>query len=324
MTIDQDPACPCHGTAATDLEPGGPTNAWCGQFQLPSGCSLNTRRLFSRQGYWVRECEACGHRFAEIEPAADHVRRVYDADYFLGGADGYPDYLGEEDLLVSQGRAYARLLARYSRPGEVLDVGAAAGFLLAGFTQAGWTGLGLEPNPEMAEYGRARLGLDMCVGSLEEFRSDRRFDLVTMIQVLPHFHHLHTALQVAGQHTRPGGCWLVETWDRESWVARISGQAWHEYSPPSVLHWFSARDLHRLMARYGFTEVARGRPGKRISLSHGHSLLDQKLEGAGLRRVFLGVLSRLPGSLTIPYPGDDVFWALYQKPQRGQRSDGGS
>jgi SAM-dependent methyltransferase len=275
-------------------------------------CNGPTHRLFQKYGYWIRECSSCGHRFAEIDLAADHVGQVYGDQYFQGGA-GYLDYLAEGTILAAHGKRYARLLERYVSPGTLLDVGAAAGFMLKGFIECGWTGASIEPNPRMAEHARTHLGLQVQCCSLEEFQSGECYDLISMIQVVPHFYDLRRALQAAAQHTRPGGHWLIETWNRASWTARLFGQNWHEYSPPSVLHWFSPEGLQRLAAQFAFREVARGRPAKWISIGHAESILRYKLAGSALGNNLLGLLRRLPSSLAIPYPADDLFWVLYEK-----------
>jgi hypothetical protein len=44
-----------------------------------------------------------------------------------------------------------------------------------------------------------------------------------------------------------GRAWIIETWNRDDWVARLLGRHWHEYSPPSVLHWFNPDGLRRLV-----------------------------------------------------------------------------
>jgi SAM-dependent methyltransferase len=194
----------------------------------------------------------------------------------------------------------------------VLDVGAAAGFVLRGFLDSGWRGRGIEPNPRMADHARVRLGLSVDVGTLEGYRRDERYDLVSMIQVVAHFYDLRKAFQQAARVTRPGGFWLVETWDRESWTARLLGKGWHEYSPPSVLHWFSPEGLKRLAEQFGLREVARGRPPRRIGGAHAKSLLRHKLKGTRLERLTSGLLGIIPDRLAVPYPGDDLFWALFQ------------
>ncbi|MBC7876344.1 MAG: class I SAM-dependent methyltransferase [Anaerolineales bacterium] len=275
-------------------------------------CNSPAHRVFQKYEYWICECVACHHRFVEITPSAEHTSQIYQDEYFTGGAAGYSDYLGEEKLLLEHGKRYGALLKKYTIPGTMLDVGAAAGFLLKGFQESGWQGMGLEPNASMASHGRAHLGLQMETGGLENFSSTQQFDLVSMIQVIAHFSDIRQALQKAAYVTRDNGFWLIESWNRESWVARLLGQNWHEYSPPSVLHWFSPLGLSNLVAQYGFSEVARGRPAKRLNGAHVKSLLGYKLQSSPLSSL-QGGLRIIPDKMVIPYPTFDLFWMLFQK-----------
>jgi SAM-dependent methyltransferase len=274
-------------------------------------CSDPTDRVFKVHGYWIRACRSCGHRLAEIEADRRHVAAIYGDEYFIGGGAGYPGYLHEASVLAKSGRAYARIAGRHMALGSVLDVGAAAGFILRSFVRAGWHGVGIEPNASMAEHARGELGLDVRTGTLEEFATEERFDLVTMIQVLPHLWDLERGLANAASLTRPGGHWLVETWDRASVTARILGRQWHEYSPPSVLHWFTRDGVARLAARHGFREVAHGRPRKRIVGAHAVSLLEHEFRGTPVARAIHALRGLVPAE--IPYPSEDVFWVLLRK-----------
>lgn len=274
-------------------------------------CAGNTTRVFEIDGYWIRACAACRHRFAELQDAPDHVQRVYADDYFFGGGAGYPDYLGEARILEAQGRRYARLMKRFTSPGTVLDVGAAAGFLLQGFLRGGWRGLGIEPNQRMCQHGRTRMPMENT--TLERFTTTAQFDLVCMVQVVAHFVDVRRAFQAAAQLTRPGGWWLIETWDVTSLTARLLGKYWHEYSPPSVLHWFSPRSLQKLAGRFGLRQVARGRPRKRISGRHAKALLGHKLQGIPMGPSAAALLSILPDRLVLPYPSEDLTWTVFRK-----------
>ena len=275
-------------------------------------CSGETIRLFQTNGYWIRECIACGHRLADIMPEAGHVGQVYGDHYFFGDVDGYPDYLSEEALLTATGRRYGQLVKSYLSPGTLLDVGCAAGFLSKGFQEAGWEVLGLEPNARMAEHARQQ-GIEVITGSLEDFHTIERFDLIVMIQVVPHLFNLHNALDAAVALTKPGGFWLIETWDRDSLTARIFGHRWHEYSPPSVLHYFSREGLGRLVQRYGFDPIAHGRPIKRLNGQHAKSLLKHNLSGEFLSWLVKAGIILIPDTMVLPYPSFDLFWMLAQK-----------
>ncbi len=275
-------------------------------------CEGPMTRLFSRHGYWISRCIGCRHRSAEIVPTSDHVARIYNDEYFYGGGAGYSDYGSEAALLRDHGRRYAEVLARHMPPGRVLDVGAAAGFVLEGLMQQGWSGAALEPNASMAASARDRLGIDVWNVPLERCPASERFDVVMMVQVIAHLVRPREALAAAKAVTRPGGFWLIETWDRDSWMARLFGKRWHEYSPPSVLHWFSHDGLRRLAAQFGFQEVAHGRPPKRLNAGHAKSLLGYKLRGSKIGRLTETALRAVPNDWSLPYPSFDLFWALFQ------------
>jgi SAM-dependent methyltransferase len=276
-------------------------------------CGGPTGRRFSHRGYWILACGACGHRTTEVAAAGDHVATTYSDDYFEGGGAGYRDYTSEAEILIEHGRQYGQLMTNYTKAGRVLDVGAAAGFVLKGYMESGWTGEGIEPNEKMANYARTQLGVPTTTGSLENFRRDAVFDLISMIQVVAHFINPRAALKIADSVTRPGGFWLIETWNRESLTARIFGKHWHEYSPPSVLHWFSPQGVNRLATEFGYREVGRGKPSKRISGKHAKSLVHYRLESSYPGRAVNGLLRFIPDDLSLPYPAEDLFWILLQK-----------
>ena len=276
-------------------------------------CNQQSHRLFQKHGCWICGCQDCQHRFAEIKTSIAHVNQVYSDQYFYGGGTGYPNYIAEAKILRKHGQRYGRILKRYMQPGTVLDVGSAAGFILQGLVDCGWQGLGIEPNSHMAEYARTSLQLNVDVGTLEQLQTGESYDLVNMIQVLGHFFDLQQALKVASDRTKVGGFWLMETSNRESITARILGNNWHMYSPPSVLHWFTPTTLRQLVAQFGFREVARGKPEKWIMASHAKSVLRYKLQGSQVGKIIASMLNIIPDQLSLPYPAEDLFWVLFQK-----------
>jgi 2-polyprenyl-3-methyl-5-hydroxy-6-metoxy-1,4-benzoquinol methylase len=276
-------------------------------------CNGISRRYFQLADYWVYECNSCGHQFTETTAGERHIAEVYGDDYFSNGGAGYTDYVADERLLVQRGRWYADRISQFCQPGAMLDVGAAAGFTARGFADSGWDVFGLEPNRNMAEYARSHLGVSVEATSLENWCSDRRFDLVSMLQVLPHFIDPRNAVRQVARHLHIGGFLLIETWNRNSWMARIFGKSWHVYNPPSVLHWFSRDTLQLLLANEGFSTVAEGQPARRISLRHAKSILRHKAEVSFASRMGLLAARLLPENLTVSYHGDDLFWMLFRQ-----------
>lgn len=134
-----------------------------GNLDLSIACEIcackNSVVLFKANGINVLECEDCKHHFADFEPTLSKSNDIYGDNYFNGGKDGYPDYLVNKDILIKRGEKYADIIGKFQKPGKILDVGSAAGFILKGFENKGWKGLGVEPNQSMVTYARENLKL---------------------------------------------------------------------------------------------------------------------------------------------------------------------
>jgi 2-polyprenyl-3-methyl-5-hydroxy-6-metoxy-1,4-benzoquinol methylase len=276
-------------------------------------CSSERTVLFNKNGYPVLECKECGHRFSDIPDAENHLSNVYSDDYFFSGKEGYPNYLDEKDILYKHGKQYAGIVSKYIEPGKMLDVGCAAGFILSGFKETGWDCRGIEPNDTMASYGRNHLNLHIKTGDLETFETTEKFDLITMIQVIGHFHDLDKAIKKASVLLNPKGLIVVESWNMKSTIAALLGKHWHEYSPPSVVNWFSAKTLAQYFKYYGFERIAKGSPVKKINGKHALSLFEAKTPNFIFKKQLLRSLFGVMSKFTIIYPTFDLGWYIFKK-----------
>ncbi|MDP4283526.1 MAG: class I SAM-dependent methyltransferase [Bacteroidota bacterium] len=276
-------------------------------------CTEEKTLLLIKKGYPIKECKKCGHRFTQIKDVDNHLNEVYSDKYFFQGKDGYPDYMKEKDLLYKSGINYANILSKYTQPGEVLDVGSAAGFILKGLEKSGWRCHGIEPNDTMATYGRDELKLDIQTCGLENYQSEKKFDLVNMIQVIGSLYDLDKSLLIISNLLNKNGLVMVESWDMNSLAARIMGKYWHEYCPPSVITWFSDKTLVQVFNFYGFELVGKGHPSKKININHGLSLIDESFPKFIFKKSILNFFSRIVGKYNISYPTVDLKWYLFKK-----------
>jgi SAM-dependent methyltransferase len=277
-------------------------------------CKSTTHQLFLKNGIPIIECDTCHHRYADVKNLENHLEEVYSDEYFFEGKDGYPNYLESEKLLIKAGNRYARLVSKYTKKGCMLDVGSAAGFIMRGFEMDGWKCVGVEPNKTMASYGREHFHFDIQTGSLENYTSNQQFDLISMIQVIGHFYDLQQAVQNVKNLLKPNGLVLIESWNMNSLIARLLGSRWHEYSPPSVLHWFSDSTLKQLLEKQGFKLIAKGHPMKKINVRHAVSLLDEKLPKFAFKKQILKQADILAGKYSVIYPLHDLKWYLFKLP----------
>lgn len=276
-------------------------------------CKTPKRLVFIKGEYQIVECENCKLRFTNPMASYEkHIEKVYDDNYFFGGEDGYPDYFQEKDLLIKQGEHYANTISKYIPSGSMLDIGAAAGFFMKGFENSGWQVNGIEPNKTMTDYALNELNLNIIQDSFETHDFSEHYNLVTLIQVIGHFYDLSSSLRKIPTLVRENGFALVESWDMNSLIAKLLGKNWHEYSPPSVLNWFSKSSLQKAFEDVGFEHIKSGHPNKKISLNHALTLFDHKYPSLqfGTR-----VIEKIIGTkqINIPYPPLDVFWMLFKK-----------
>lgn len=281
--------------------------------KCPCGIDAQSDKVFTIDEYNIMECSTCSHRFVCEIWNESHVEEVYSDTYFLGGGDGYSDYFEESRILYKHGLRYAKMLSDYMPSGELLDIGSAAGFILQGFVDSGWKGTGVEPNLSMAKFASEELHLEVYQSSFESFTTDLQYDLITMIQVIPHFYDLKKALHKLTDLLKPQGYILVEVWNKNSITAKIFGRNWHEYSPPSVLHWFSPKSLEHWFQSIGFERVAFGRPQKYIKGAHARSLLTSKLSKFPFSSYLKQAVDLIPKDLTIRYPAEDLLWMLFKR-----------
>ncbi len=276
-------------------------------------CGLS-ENLFNKNDNTIRNCLTCNHWY--VIPKLDfksHIDFNYDDSYFFNGKAGYPNYLNEKDIIIDHGIKYAGIVKKIKNPGKMLDVGCASGFLLKGFTNQGWSGKGIDPNDQMVLYGRKELGLDVEKSTLEEYETDDKYDLITLIQVIGHFYNLDKSIAKLSRILAKDGIILIECWDRESFIARILGRHWHEYSPPSVLHWFSKKTLKNIFLQYGFIPVISGRPNKKISLIHAFSLVEEKTTLSFIKKLLRRIGNSNLGKRNLIYPPLDLFWIIFKK-----------
>jgi SAM-dependent methyltransferase len=277
----------------------------------PENCNKHHKFRIKINDYDIYDCLICNHRFAYIDKNEGHTTVNYTDSYFFeGGTGGYPDYYRESEILYRRGQKYAKILSKnHVKPGRILDVGAAAGFVLKGFIDQGWTGEGIEPNKTMVEYANNELGVNVTQSSLEHFETKENFDCISLIQVIAHFYDLEKALFKITSLLKKDGYLLIETWNRDSITAKIFGWKWHEYSPPTVIHWFTRIDLIRYLENSGFRLVKKGRLLKKINSGHAKSLILEKVSNKILKKI----LNLIPNRINIIYPSEDLFYLLLQK-----------
>ncbi len=289
-------------------EPGCPA---CGENR--------TRRLFRVDRADYVECLACGLARMDPLPTENDLLANFSSGYFEGAEvpGGYGNYAADEPLHRCNARRRLARVAKHRHglpPGSFLDIGCAYGYALDEARTQGWSVVGVEPAPAAAQRARA-LGLRVFpdAGAALAEHSEG-FDVVSMCQVLSHVPDPVSAVASAAKALKPGGLLFIETWRRDTFLARFAGRRWHVISPPTVVWLETSSSIRALLERVGLDVVGWTRGRKTVSLGLIASLLDDR----PLPGLFAGAVQRLSRSRwarsSLFYPFADLVWVTAAAP----------
>jgi SAM-dependent methyltransferase len=221
---------------------------------------------------WDR-CEDCGLIFQNPRLTERTIRDLYSIrDYFgrqsATSSTAYVDYIRYDPIRIEQSR---RRLARIVnitgiRRGRLLDLGSASGFFAVAAREAGFEVTCVEPDAELAAYGRERYGLTFMATTLETCCIEReQYEVVTLWGADSCLlHPLHSFQKLVGA-LRPGGVLAMTSQDFDHWIRRIFPRTKTGWN---IMFNLSHRSLDVLLQKLGLTLVYRGLEWQTVTVDH--------------------------------------------------------
>lgn len=215
----------------------------------PLCASTGTIHAFSDSGCEVRACSVCDLFFVHPRPPVLEQQRRVSSEECPGIEilDCARRYEGE---CLYYDRHFDLIAKEIADATSILDVGCGTGNLLERFaSRPNCHRIGIELNPSAARVARTTAKCEILEQPFETFRADRKFDVITMINVFSHlssfdamFRSLHAALA-------PNGRVILRTTEMSHRVSRWNQVHW---GVPDDLHFLGLNTLNYLCAKYGF------------------------------------------------------------------------
>jgi 2-polyprenyl-3-methyl-5-hydroxy-6-metoxy-1,4-benzoquinol methylase len=135
---------------------------------------------------------------------------------------------------------------------RLLDVGCGRGDFLDRMRRRGWAVEGLDVDSSALEQARAKHGLKVHMGPIEDLRfPGESFDAITMNHVIEHVHDPVSLLRECLRVLKPGGRLAAVTPNLAGLGHRRFGRNWRGLEPPRHLHLFTRKTLGECAARAG-------------------------------------------------------------------------
>lgn len=196
-------------------------------------------------------------------PSPEEVERYYELEFYAEGRfNDSALALQQEDkeFFDQRWEAIYQRCAEFvgERPFSLFDVGFGYAQALLYFRDKGVEVSGLDPAPQGVGYARAQ-GLDVHQAGIEDFDcvGERRFDVVTLLNVLEHLRHPPQTLKnIAAKLLKPGGLLVIDVPNEFNDFQTVADsefgldQWW--VCPPAHLNYFSTTSLSALLEKCGF------------------------------------------------------------------------
>jgi SAM-dependent methyltransferase len=217
-------------------------------------------RFGINSAYAIARCPLCSLEQTTPLPAQDELNRLYETCYNFGGEKntGYTRLRGRffNSFLYRIWLALDGDISfhRNSGSGRLLDVGCNEGRGLEFYQRHGYTAEGLELNSRAAEIARSK-GFTVYGNTLEDFATERRYDVIVLSNVLEHSLDPGFMLQHIRRLLAPGGMVWISCPNNQSWLRSAFGRYWINWHVPFHIVHFSPDTLNALLVKSQFEVI---------------------------------------------------------------------
>lgn len=215
----------------------------------PLCASRDSEKCFRERGHWLRACNTCDLFFIDPYPKnTDRHECVTGFDFEnVKLLDPRRSYLSQVQYYK---RCFDQVAAECVQAGSLLDVGCGSGHLLerlAVFPLLHREGIGL--NSPRSEFARQITGCPIHDVRLEDFRSERKFDVVTMMSVISRIPSPDLLFKSVRALLSSNGKLILRTSEMSREIKKWNVSDWEM---PLHAHFLGLKTLDFICKKYGF------------------------------------------------------------------------
>jgi SAM-dependent methyltransferase len=227
---------------------------------------LELRRSFHGVEVHFERCASCNLFFQNPRLSNEAIRELYrTTNYFDGGA--YSDYVKLDPIRIAHSHKRIDLIERVSgiRNGRLLDIGSANGFFGVAALERGYAVTCVEPDANMAAFGRTHYGLDFRISIFEEAELDPPYDVITLWGTDSHFLHPLRSFERLASLLRPGGIFVMNYQRFDHWLRWIFPKIKIDWN---VMYNWTDQSFDFMLGRVGLNLLDRRMEWQQTTIDH--------------------------------------------------------
>lgn len=138
---------------------------------------------------------------------------------------------------------------------SLLDVGCHYGLFMTQAKKAGFEVFGIEKEKEAVLFARDKFNLKVIKADFMAVNLERKFDVITLIDVFEHLLNLKRAINQIKKHLKEDSIVFIQCPNIESIMFRITKKKWNWLLPDVHLYQFSIKSLTKIFNENGFQLV---------------------------------------------------------------------
>ena len=198
----------------------------------------------------IKKCPNCG--LVYLSPRIGHNKLC---DYY-SQTYNYEAFLKSADSIRQRCQGDIRLVQKYKRQGNLLEIGCMYGFFLDETRKEGYNPYGVEVSQKATEYAKKNLGLNIYYGQIEDSSfPDRFFDIVFLSHLIEHLEDPSMSLKIISRIIKDDGVLIIKCPNFDSLMSKITRKHWWWIAPPEHLYHFTPTTIKTLLDKTGFGQI---------------------------------------------------------------------
>lgn len=215
-----------------------------------SGLFLNHKEVkdhaISKEKFLLCRCTNCKLVFTNPRPTIEEIGKYYESENYISHQNKSNNLTNTLYKIVRRITIKDKVsLINQINPtkGKLLDVGCGTGYFLKEASNQNWRTTGIEPNSvarEIAQNKKIKV-----LGTIDEIKKDKKFDVITLFHVLEHIHDLRKTGKKLIRHLKQFGTIIIAVPNIKSFDANFYNTNWAAYDVPRHLYHFDIESMEK-------------------------------------------------------------------------------